>query len=114
MQAPTLSAFDSLSAGADALSRYIDWRDRSTCILFGDGCGAVVLRERDDGSDACALLGMDMHSGGQASRSALWRVRPASRRLHTAEGPPICGLERNEAISRQNLGARDWPQPPAE
>lgn len=54
-----------LSSGADALSRYIDWRDRATCILFGDGCGAVVLRARDDGDGSCGLLGMDMHSGGQ-------------------------------------------------
>ena len=49
-------------AGADALSRYIDWRDRATCILFGDGCGAVLLQAREDGQ-ACGLLGMDMHSG---------------------------------------------------
>lgn len=50
------------AAGADALSRYVDWRDRGTCILFGDGCGALVLTAREDGS--CGLLGIDMHSGG--------------------------------------------------
>ena len=32
-----------LVIGADVLSRYVDWRDRGTCILFGDGCGAMVL-----------------------------------------------------------------------
>ena len=32
-----------LVVGADALSRYVDWRDRGTCILFGDGAGAVLL-----------------------------------------------------------------------
>ena len=52
------------AAGADALSRYIDWRDRGTCILFGDGCGAVVLRAREG---SCGLLGIDMHSGGCGS-----------------------------------------------
>ncbi|KAI3425795.1 hypothetical protein D9Q98_007770 [Chlorella vulgaris] len=52
--------------GADALSRYIDWRDRSTCILFGDGCGAVVLSAKEDGS--CGLLGLDMHSDGKGMR----------------------------------------------
>jgi 3-oxoacyl-[acyl-carrier-protein] synthase-3 len=31
-----------LVIGADVLSRYVDWRDRGTCILFGDGCGAMV------------------------------------------------------------------------
>lgn len=33
-----------LVVGADALSRYVDWTDRGTCILFGDGAGAVVLQ----------------------------------------------------------------------
>ncbi|KAL4457358.1 hypothetical protein ABPG75_012223 [Micractinium tetrahymenae] len=57
-----------LVIGADALSRYIDWRDRATCILFGDGCGAVVLRAREDGDGSCGLLGMDMHSDGTGMR----------------------------------------------
>ena len=38
------SARNVLVIGADALSRYVDWRDRGTCILFGDGAGAVLLR----------------------------------------------------------------------
>lgn len=33
---------------AEAMSRIVDWRDRSTCVLFGDGAGAVVLSEGDD------------------------------------------------------------------
>ncbi|HMK43484.1 MAG TPA: beta-ketoacyl-ACP synthase 3, partial [Dissulfurispiraceae bacterium] len=32
-----------LVIGAETLSRFVDWQDRSTCILFGDGAGAVVL-----------------------------------------------------------------------
>ncbi|KAI8100562.1 hypothetical protein M9434_004954 [Picochlorum sp. BPE23] len=51
--------------GADALSRYIDWRDRNTCVLFGDGSGAVVLRAHEDASAPCGLLGIDMHSDGE-------------------------------------------------
>lgn len=47
--------------GADALSRYTDWRDRSTCILFGDGTGAMVLTAQPG---RCSLLGMDSHSDG--------------------------------------------------
>ena len=38
-------ARNALVVGAEVLSRIIDWRDRSTCILFGDGAGAVVLQE---------------------------------------------------------------------
>jgi len=33
-----------LVIGADALSRYVDWTDRGTCILFGDAAGAVVVQ----------------------------------------------------------------------
>ena len=54
--------------GADALSRYVDWRDRGTCILFGDGCGAVVVRAAEDPATPCALLGMDMHSDGKGQK----------------------------------------------
>lgn len=36
-----------LVIGAETMSRVLDWQDRSTCILFGDGAGAVVLQARD-------------------------------------------------------------------
>lgn len=37
-----------LIISADAMSRLVDWRDRSICVLFADGAGAVVLKEGDD------------------------------------------------------------------
>lgn len=37
-----------LIVSAEAMSRFTDWNDRSTCVLFGDGCGAVVLGEGED------------------------------------------------------------------
>ncbi|BDA51447.1 3-oxoacyl-[acyl-carrier-protein] synthase 3 [Coccomyxa sp. Obi] len=52
-----------LVIGADALSRYVDWRDRGTCILFGDGCGAVVLTSQTH-EQPCSLLGCSMASDG--------------------------------------------------
>jgi 3-oxoacyl-[acyl-carrier-protein] synthase-3 len=57
-----------LVIGADAFTRILDWQDRSTCVLFGDGAGAVVLQATDepggllsfvlgsDGSGACSLF----------------------------------------------------------
>ncbi|NQT29764.1 MAG: ketoacyl-ACP synthase III [Candidatus Saganbacteria bacterium] len=39
-----------LVVGADTLTKYLNWKDRGTCILFGDGAGAVVLTASDDGS----------------------------------------------------------------
>ncbi|KAJ7558853.1 hypothetical protein O6H91_04G058700 [Diphasiastrum complanatum] len=55
-----------LVIGADALSRYVDWTDRGTCILFGDGSGAVVLQAATDDQDS--LLGFDMRSDGSGFR----------------------------------------------
>jgi len=45
-----------LVIGADALSRFVDWRDRGTCILFGDGCGAMLLQGVEG---ECNVLGFD-------------------------------------------------------
>lgn len=46
--------------GAETMSRVLDWQDRATCILFGDGAGAVVLRGRDDpGGVLSAVLRSD-------------------------------------------------------
>jgi len=52
-----------LVIGADALSRWVDWSDRNTCVLFGDGAGAVVLKRAADDED-CGVLGYEMHSNG--------------------------------------------------
>mmetsp|Transcript_30817 Transcript_30817/g.43742 ORF Transcript_30817/g.43742 Transcript_30817/m.43742 type:complete len:372 (+) Transcript_30817:184-1299(+) len=52
---------NALVLGADALSRWVDWDDRNTCILFGDGAGAVVLT-RDESSPG--VLGYAAHSNG--------------------------------------------------
>ena len=40
-----------LVIGAETFSRILDWEDRTTCVLFGDGAGAVVLRAEDDPAD---------------------------------------------------------------
>jgi 3-oxoacyl-[acyl-carrier-protein] synthase-3 len=56
-----------LVIGAEVFTRILDWQDRSTCVLFGDGAGAVVLQPTaepggllsfvlgSDGSGACSL-----------------------------------------------------------
>jgi len=50
-----------LVIGAETYSRIIDWKDRSTCVLFGDGAGAVVLRA----SDEPGILSAHSHSDGE-------------------------------------------------
>ncbi len=49
-----------LVVGAEVFSRILDWKDRGTCVLFGDGAGAVVLGE----SDAPGILSAHLHSDG--------------------------------------------------
>ncbi|KAI4311662.1 hypothetical protein MLD38_036540 [Melastoma candidum] len=55
-----------LIVGADSLSRYVDWTDRGTCILFGDAAGAVVMQACDAEDDA--LFAYDLHSDGDGQR----------------------------------------------
>jgi 3-oxoacyl-[acyl-carrier-protein] synthase-3 len=49
-----------LVIGAEVFSRILDWNDRSTCVLFGDGAGAVVLKA----SDTPGILAADLHADG--------------------------------------------------
>jgi len=48
-----------LLIGADALTRHVDFKDRSTCVLFGDGAGAVVLRRAEQPGVLAMVLGSD-------------------------------------------------------
>jgi len=45
-----------LVVGAEVMSRMLDWKDRTTCVLFGDGAGAVVLRASDEPGIVAAKL----------------------------------------------------------
>ena len=55
-----------LVIGAETFSRILDWEDRTTCVLFGDGAGAVVLESpaKDAGNDAPGILGSRLHADG--------------------------------------------------
>lgn len=55
-----------LVIGADTLSRYVDWTDRGTCILFGDAAGAVLVQACDSEEDG--LFSFDLHSDGEGQR----------------------------------------------
>jgi 3-oxoacyl-[acyl-carrier-protein] synthase-3 len=52
-----------LLIGAEALTRFIDFTDRTTCVLFGDGAGAVVLRASDEPGVQSVVLGADGEGG---------------------------------------------------
>lgn len=55
---------NALVIGAETFSRILDWEDRTTCVLFGDGAGAVVL-SADDASDARGVLTSHLRSDGR-------------------------------------------------
>jgi 3-oxoacyl-[acyl-carrier-protein] synthase III len=66
-----------LLIGADMLSRWTDWSDRRTCVLFGDGAGAVVMQanERD------RLLGFELRSDGSQNSCLNILYQPEPREL---------------------------------
>jgi 3-oxoacyl-[acyl-carrier-protein] synthase-3 len=60
-----------LVIGAETFSRILDWEDRSTCVLFGDGAGAMVLRAEDVPEDGPGVLCTRLHADG-AHRELLY------------------------------------------
>jgi 3-oxoacyl-[acyl-carrier-protein] synthase-3 len=73
-----------LVIGADTLSKIVDWTDRSTCILFGDGAGAVVLERVESGGFLGFELGADGSGGDELYVPAGGSRAPAS--LETVQG----------------------------
>jgi 3-oxoacyl-[acyl-carrier-protein] synthase-3 len=66
-----------LVIGADVLSRWVNWSDRNTCVLFGDGAGAVVCQATEIGD---RLLGFELCSDGSqnASLNLAYKGQPQS------------------------------------
>ena len=75
-----------LVVGAEVLSRITDWSDRSTCVLFGDGAGAVVLAA----SDQPGILSSHLHADG-GYRDAL--AAPAALHGGKIAGQPFMQME---------------------
>ena len=61
------AAKTALVIGAETLTRMLDWNDRGTCVLFGDGAGAVVLKADAD----TGILSTHMHADG-SKKELLW------------------------------------------
>ena len=76
-----------LLVGADALSTMVNWQDRTTCVLFGDGAGAVVL---DTQPGDRGLLSTVIESSG-----ALWKL------LHVRAG-------HRQAFDQEGMQPKDW------
>ena len=110
-----------LVIGAEVFSRILDWNDRRTCVLFGDGAGAVVLKT----SDTPGILSSHLHADG--SQSHILRV-PGGIAGGELRGSPFLEMDgqsvyrvavkslsecAQEALDKNNLkaSALDWYVP---
>lgn len=60
----TGAADRALVIGAETMTRILDWEDRTTCVLFGDGAGAIVLEAQDVPEDGPGILANRLHADG--------------------------------------------------
>jgi len=51
--------------GAETFSRILDWEDRTTCVLFGDGAGAFVIEAQDVAADGPGIIASRLHADGE-------------------------------------------------
>lgn len=75
-----------LVVGAEVYSRILDWKDRSTCVLFGDGAGAVVLGR----SDTPGILSCHLHADGSYADKL---CVPGTVRCGAVSGRPLLKMD---------------------
>ena len=83
-----------LVIGADVHSRLLDWNDRATCVLFGDGAGAVVL----EASDEPGILSTHLHADGSYEPLLYVDGSVADGYDNPAAGPAITRMQGNEVF----------------
>ena len=74
-------AENALGIGSEVLAKLVDWKDRGSCILFGDGAGAVVVEQ----CEAAGILGRALHSDGSGGGV----LRCEARKLATPFAAPV-------------------------
>ncbi|NQU61220.1 MAG: ketoacyl-ACP synthase III [Rhodospirillales bacterium] len=113
--------------GAETFSRILDWEDRTTCVLFGDGAGAVVIRAGEGGPDSPpgetghnvgrGILSTHIHSdgstndllyvdGGPSSTQTVGHVRMVGREVFRHAVTNLAGIV-DEALEANGLAAED-------
>lgn len=111
-----------LVVGAELISRYLDWTDRSTCVLFGDGAGAVVLQVSDElsgvlsfvlGSDGSGAEHLILPGGGVAHPPSQEMLEQGQQFLHMNGrqvfrfASRVLGKALKQAIQRADLTRDD-------
>ena len=77
--------------GAESLSRIVDWTDRSTCVLFGDGAGAVVLEASEEPG---IMFLLHIHANGYIYNNLLY----AANHIGELKEPPYIKMQGNEVF----------------
>ena len=113
-----------LVIGAEVMSRILDWTDRSTCVLFGDGAGAVVLEgfssdddSTGDASNTRGILSTHLHSdgrlreilyvdGGPGSTGTIGHLRMLGREVFRHAVTNLAAVA-EEALQANGLEAKD-------
>jgi 3-oxoacyl-[acyl-carrier-protein] synthase-3 len=95
-----------LVVGAETLSRIVDWNDRSTSILFGDGAGAVVL----EASDEPGILSTHLHADGSYEHLLTVPAGISSGYDKVQSGQAYVHMQGNEVFKMavNTLGRVDW------
>lgn len=85
-----------VAIGAEVMSSIVDWEDRSTCVLFGDGAGAVVLKRGEDG-DGVGIIDSQLYADGKYS-DILKHPGYGTIYRHEPEGTPYLKMNGNETF----------------
>jgi 3-oxoacyl-[acyl-carrier-protein] synthase-3 len=109
-----------LVIGAETFSRILDWQDRATCVLFGDGAGALVLDAQDSES---GILATRLHAdgrhndllfvdGGPSTTGTVGKLRMKGREVFRHAVVNLAGVL-NEVLEDAGLSAEnvDWVVP---
>lgn len=83
-----------LVIGAETMSRITDWNDRTTCILFGDGAGAVILQA----SEEAGILSTHIHADGQYKDLLRVQAGVSTAYEHVADGTAYMEMRGNEVF----------------
>lgn len=94
-----------LVIGAETFSRIMDWQDRSTCVLFGDGAGALILEAQQGQGDVSdrGILAADLNSDGR-HRDILYVDGGIS-----TQSTGFCGWKAKRCSATPS---KNWPPPP--
>ena len=116
------SATNALIIGAETFSRILDWEDRATCVLFGDGAGAVVMTAVDE-RDGRGVLSAKLHAdgrhnqllfvdGGPSTTGTVGKVRMKGREVFRHAVTNLAAVM-GEALDAAGLdiSAVDWVVP---